>query len=352
MFLLTRSLLPQFIVMHLNTSDELIEFNDLNVNIAADTSITMPGHGEERGSILRDPQPSTSTGRRGYSVATPQLATGPAPLTRSELMIKEAETSRARMLKTPGRNDSVQTNLEPVPMSFLHSAYVDKEYLVMGSHLDDATIKKIINHEFVIFSKLLPHDHLHLEDEQVQRMELINKNGMTFWSPVSNKDLNGGITSFSKWETAFRVFSNIYSTHYPLKAGELLQFSHVIHTASLTYHWENVYLYDREFRYHMSKHPQRSWSVILQQAWNLRLKDKLRYESHGGDHSKGKSKEICKRFNRGKCNLGASCKFDHRCLGCGKFGHGIHICRKCKSEGAETPVSKLGTEVVTTMPNK
>ena len=132
----------------------------------------------------------------------------------------------------------------------------------MDSHLDEGLIKKI-NHEFVDFSKLLPRDHLSLEEEDQGRMELINKNGMTYWSPVLPQNTNNVITSFVKWEVAFRVFSNVYTSKYPLKSTELLQYSHVIHTAAQTYYWENVYLYDREYRYHMSKHPQWSLAVIL-----------------------------------------------------------------------------------------
>ena len=146
---------------------------------------------------------------------------------------------------------------------------------------------------------------------------------------------------FAKWETAFRIFSNIYCTEYPLKAGELLQYLHVIHTASQTYYWDNVYLYDHEFRFHMSKHPQRSWAVILQQAWNLRLKDKIRHENFSGEKTKFKSKEVCKCFNRGKCHLGSSCKYDHHCLGCGKFGHGEHICRNKTKKDASSPADKV-----------
>ena len=198
----------------------------------------------------------------------------------------------------------------------------------MGSHVDDATIKQIVNHEFVDFGKLLPCDHLRVEDENDQRIELVNRNGMTYWSPVSNQDLGGLITGFGKWETAFRVFSNIYTTQYPNRAAELLQYSHVIHTASLTFTWDNVYMYDKEFHFHISKHPQCNWSVILQQAWNLRLKDKIRFDNHPGEKVKGKSKEICKRFNQGKCNLGLACRYEHRCLECNHFGHGIHICHK------------------------
>ena len=113
-------------------------------------------------------------------------------------------------------------------------------------------------------------------------MELVNRKGRTFWTPA-NHDQANLINFFGSWETAFRVFSNIYTTQFPLKAVELLQYSHVIYMASQTYYWDNVYLYDKEFHYHISKHPQRSWSVILQQAWNLRLKDKIRYDNFSGD---------------------------------------------------------------------
>ena len=30
---------------------------------------------------------------------------------------------------------------------------------------------------------------------------------------------------------------------------------------------------------------------------------------------------------KGLCTAGHGCKYDHRCLECGKFGHGAHICR-------------------------
>ena len=53
-------------------------------------------------------------------------------------------------------------------------------------------------------------------------MELVNRNSHTFWVPVSNHETST-ISSYAKWEIAFRVFSNIYSTEHPSKAPELLQ---------------------------------------------------------------------------------------------------------------------------------
>ena len=75
-------------------------------------------------------------------------------------------------------------------------------------------------------------------------------------------------------ESGFRPAQNILTSKYPAKGPELLQYNPTIHSASTTYTWENVYSYDKEFRRHVSHHPTRSWSVILQQAWTMLLKDR------------------------------------------------------------------------------
>ena len=149
-------------------------------------------------------------------------------------------------------------------------AQADREYEVVGYHIDEITQNKIVKGEYVDFSKLLPRDHILNEEDG--RMELIVHNGKTFWSPVAEPvTING----FSKWEQAFRVFLNIYTKAHPHRSTELIQYNHVIHSISLSYIWENVYNYDKEFRIHISHHPERSWSVILQQAWSMRLKRSL-----------------------------------------------------------------------------
>ena len=130
------------------------------------------------------------------------------------------------------------------------------------------------------------------------------------------------------------VGKTIYTRRYPERATELIQYNHIIHTAALTYVWENVYLYDRDFRLHLSRYPHRSWSVILQQAWTMRLKDRNRNKGNSGNKNGGgssrskKGRDICWRYNTGRCTFGTSCKFDHHCAICNKFGHGAHICHK------------------------
>ena len=85
----------------------------------------------------------------------------------------------------------------------------------------------------------------------------------------------------------------------------------------------------------MSNFPDRNWGVILQQAWTIILKDRLHneYPRNSQNFNKGGKKETCKRFNKGKCTAGLSCRYEHKCLNCRKFGHGAHICHKKNSNG-------------------
>ena len=90
-----------------------------------------------------------------------------------------------------------------------------------------------------------------------------------------------------------------------------------------------------EFRLHMSRHHlNRSWAVILQQAWSMYLKDHINTTpNHHGFGGQNKSwgqvrKKISFDYNKGNCTFGRKCRFDHRCSFCNKFGHGAYCCRK------------------------
>ena len=164
---------------------------------------------------------------------------------------------------------------------------------------------------------------------------MVVKEGHTYWIPANSSE-GTSISGYGRWEQAFKVFSEIYMKVHPYRASELVQYNHLIHLASQTYIWENVYLYDKDFRIHMSKYPKRSWSIILQQAWTVRLHDKVK--AHSGNEKLSHSKnEICKMFNKmRRCSYGAQCKFEHRCSYCFKIGHGIFNCRNWKADHAES----------------
>ena len=300
-----------------------------------------------------EPQPGTS----GYKPPGQEKR-----ISRSDQMVKEAEASKARMFATPGKMNNLTNvmnamnptagnaiNWPELSSDIMISTLVDEEYLIIGSHIDETMQRKILNNEYIDFAKLLPRDRLVQEEDH--RMELVNKGGLTFFMPVADRE-SGAINSFAKWEQAFRVFSNVYTRKYPHKASELIQYNHLINMAALNFAWDNVYLYDKEFRIHMSKFPQRSWGVILQQAWMIRLKDRVRHDygnspNPSGENRRAKIREPCRRFNRGKCTYGHKCKYEHKCSvpACGKFGHGAHICRKRGNTQGNSPNVKQTSNV-------
>ena len=225
---------------------------------------------------------------------------------------------------------------------------------MIDCHIEESMRKKICAYEYVDFSKLIPKSRTGRDDEG-QRLEIVNRNGVSYLSPIADRE-SISITGYNRWEQAFRIYSNILTSNFPSKAPELLQYNHTIYSASTSYVWDNVYNYDKEFRHHIARHPYQLWGIILQQAWTMILKDRIRYDNHGqrgsgaaGKNFNKKGAEPCRRFNKGHCTYGLSCKFDHRCSvkKCGKFSHGAHQCRlKSQEESDSTSVkpSPSGTD--------
>ena len=169
------------------------------------------------------------------------------------------------MLSTSGRiSPQINHNQNAV---LHHSVIVDEHYMLIGMNIDSNLRDKIKRGEYIDFVRLLPRDKMSSEDH---KLELIHKDGQTFFVPAEKGSQI--ISSFHKWEQTFCVYSNIYTREHPEQASELIQYNHVICTAPASYAWDNVYTYDKEFRMHIGAFPERSWAIILQQAWSMYLK--------------------------------------------------------------------------------
>ena len=269
------------------------------------------------GEAGHQPQPHSS------HMAEPQGERTPQRIPRGEEMLHAAEGRKAQMYGVKGKEDLSL-------LQRIDSASLDDDYLVVGAHIDASIRKKISEGEYIDFARLIPKDRVASEEDT--RMEMVNRNGLSFWVPLADRE-SASITGFSKWEQAFRIFSNIYTEFFPEKAGQLIQYNHVIYTASQSYIWENVYHYDREFRMHVSRHhPHRGWVSILQQAWSMYLKDRVGTPGHTRSAGKNRSntvrRRLCLDFNKGNCTFGQKCKFEHRCSFCNKYGHRLFNCRK------------------------
>ena len=321
----------------LNTSDESegIQLDNLRIQGQQQNDLIINNYiAEARAQQVaraRARTPEPNRGMERLHVPQPRLR-----IDMAQQDIRDAERHKVSAYKLQGMpiSDQVEQvdkiNEINVPW---HSALLDEDYLQVGNYVDEITRNKIARGEYVDFAKLMPKDKLTSEDDN--HMEMVNKGGMSYWVPMSDRD-NINISSYSKWEQAFRVFSNIYNQAFPNRSGELIQYHHTIFTASQTFAWDNVYRYDREFRIHMSRHHTRKWSVILQQAWSMFLKDKIssnNFERGVGQSGQGNGPrcKLCFDFNRGNCTFGKKCKFDHRCSFCNKFGHGSFNCRKANA---------------------
>ena len=276
----------------------------------------------------RDPGPH----RQSRPLPTPPRAVEGRD--RARQAIREAEAAKARILDVAGNGlNMVQPGCiegpgQSLENQFAHSMLVDESYLMVSSHLDQNICDKIRNGEYVDFAKLLQKDRL--ETEEDNRMITVNKGGYSYFQPLSDR-FKIEINSIERWNKAFRVFSQVHSNKFPDRAVELIQYSHVIHTAAKSYIWDNVYSYDRRFRLHMANHPSRSWAIILQQAWSIELcvKQAIKSPVNLPDSKPGSAKgKVCYKYNRGKCSYGFNCRFEHKCGVCGKTGHGSHNCRR------------------------
>ena len=237
----------------IDTSDEFMDV-DINERFIADCEAEA-----RRRSGSREPQ--------GEARGPPHGDDGRA---KAHDAIRRAEAGQANIYSMPG-------NVESNNKLSCKATDVDDNYIMIGarSSVDAAIQEKIKLGQYVDFSRLLPRDRVtHSIDEG--RMELIHKDGQTYFIPATDRGNSCEINNFYRWEQAFRVFSNIYLREHPERAIELIQYNHVICTAASTYTWDNVYAYDREFRMHMAEYPMRNWSVILQQAWTMLLKDRAK----------------------------------------------------------------------------
>ena len=330
-----------------DTSNETIMLNapfDMSVydpvdgqnNNARFNSVPEPRYNPEEDIHTKSPlqrleQEHPQPGPSGYKPPgdSPNKETGNNPEAIADDIVRDAEL--VRIFDIPGKNSDI-------PQEFIHSMMVDENYCSVVAHIDATLRSKIIQGHYVDFTKLVLRDWVLTEEDN--RIHLVMKGGGTFFVPAN--DCSTNITNVHKWDQAFRVFSDIYCQAHPARSTELIYYSHVIHTAASGYIWDNVYSYDKDFRIHLAQNPRRSWAIILQQAWSMRLRDRLRYHEQneptgGGSSDKGKvnPKDFCCRFNKGRCTFGLKCRYPHRCSYCLKHGHGLFNCRKLIADRKE-----------------
>ena len=259
---------------------------------------------------VNQPLPSTSGEQ-------PRVNLGPDPFAeqidaakqKANQLILDAEHYKATVNIPPGNYTGVNiesNNLEAVSLN-------DDDFFHVTCHVDPILKAKIEKGEYIDLERLLPKQRSSLTGNEDNWMNLIQREGQVYFIPAAN---NNKINSVRKWEQAFRIYTAIYSQANPSGAAEIWQYVHTINVAASGYIWENVFNYDITFRHLMSQNPNRSWSKIYNQMWNMSLRDVLprnantnfqngqngRRTSNGNGPRKPK---YCWGHNKGNCKDGA-----------------------------------------------
>ena len=202
--------------------------------------------------------------------------------TAAENAIIEAERHKARV-QQPNRGRFLDDNNSlPIkfnnPLEAKHDTEVlrqmryldqdDDEFFHTTCHIDEVTREKIEKGGYLELDKLLQKKVFQGPKEE-SRMQLVNRDGVSYFVPSIDKDTK--IDSIKKWEQAFRVYTTIYCKANPTRAGEILQYTDIIHRAAAIFNWDNVAKYDYVFRQLMATNPHRSWAKVYTQMWNLTL---------------------------------------------------------------------------------
>ena len=169
----------------IDTSDEMMEMDvDINERFIADCVKEVRHRSAESHPYAKEGNEGSHPENREHQ---------------ADKIIREAEAHRAVMY---GAKGNVDLNWNQ------HASFIDGDYVVIGTHVDQVIQEKIRRGVYVDFSQLLPRDRSsHSNDEQ--RMELISRGGMSYFVPISDRE--NGITNFNRWEQAFRIFMNVYT---------------------------------------------------------------------------------------------------------------------------------------------
>lgn len=259
---------------------------------------------------------------------------------RRDRILLDAELHRAQLLK-PGKFN-------------LSHLFYDAQHKSLGSHVDKAMQIKNVRNEYIELKDLLPRRKGLRYRDNKPGMKLVNDNGQSKWVEEDDETY---ISSYKRWEEAFEIYASIYIKGYPHRAHELYDYKHCIRDAANTYIWENVFDYDVEFRLHMARcKGNRSWSAKLEYEYSRYMKNLIQFRHDGqgegparggysaGNSSGSKTREICRRYNKGRCSWGERCRYLHVCKICKKRGHGAVICRFDKGKGSSNDKNGDRTE--------
>ena len=147
---------------------------------------------------------------------------------RANQLVRDAEKAKGRILDVPGK-DNFSSNFDK---SVIYALLLDDDYKTVASHVDEITVRRIIEGSYVDFARLISKDRI--QDDEQPKVLMVNKEGNTYLGVHPDRD-RSVINGIDRWDCAFRVYSKIYLQHNPSRASELVEYSHMIHSIATDY---------------------------------------------------------------------------------------------------------------------
>ena len=170
---------------------------------------------------LESQQAEMEKDRRASAVSVEQTALDEAQA-RCRKSVQEAEKFQATIaVPKPGENNNYI-------IPDIGSGVSDDDFFHLTCHIDPNLIHKIEKGEFVELEKLLPKEKLGSGSNE-NRLEWVHRDAGTFLVPAQR---DSKITSFCRWEQAFRAYATIYCGANPQRSKEIWQYITVINTAA------------------------------------------------------------------------------------------------------------------------
>ena len=220
-------------------------------------------------------------------------------------------------------------------------------YTSLGStpnqELPASYVREIQTGEFFDLSKLLP-KNLNAFQNDDDNLTLSLDNSVI--KVTKKKKLASTITEIEQWTTAFTSYMSVFTSKYPLRAQEFLQYLSLVRYAARVHKGLGWAIYDHKFRQKAAIDKSLVWSTIDQHLWLtiftvapsvLQEEYPLFTQGPQGSVSSEGVKGTCHRFNRkGSCDK-QFCNFKHLCQKC----NGPHPLQDC---GIYPPTSRYRDE--------
>ena len=86
---------------------------------------------------------------------------------RAKQMVQQAEAVKAKIFDISGRHDYANYYENQKEQNLLlHSVVADDDYAIVAAHVDESLKRRIIEGEYVDFSRLVPRDRVSLEADK------------------------------------------------------------------------------------------------------------------------------------------------------------------------------------------